>query len=589
MGIGALGDAVALAGGGGGAGAAPDPNLPPVIKSVVEVGGKKLSDDMEKLLVSVTVIDRLRMPDAFVLVFRDEMHTALETAGIKIGQKVKVQTTMPGGDALKELVSGEVTSIEAEYDLLGVRAVVRGYDFLHRLSAGRKTKTWTNVSYADVVQEIVSAAHLDAEMDSSGGTLDHVIQGNVSDLDFLYQISQKVGFDISVEDKTLHFKKPTKASSALPAPGNTDIDKPTQMRWGKRLLEFRARMSAVSQVTDVKVRGWNVKDRKAVIGEAKAETDSTKLKMSPADLANAVGGETLVVVDRPVGEQGAAGDMAKAIADQVASAAYEATAIAIGSPELKAGVAVPVSNVEPALTGNWVISTARHEFGAGAYRTYLEFSGRQDRSLHGLVTGGLSVPAARTSIPGVVIAQVTKNDDPDKLGRVKVKYPWMDDKAESFWARIARPAAGKDAGFLWIPDIDEEVVVGFEHGDLAYPLILGSLWNGQATMPSVMAGSVDNGKVQVHGIVSPAGHKVMFYDKEDDAGIMLITADKKVTIRLSEGEKELTIETEGAIKIKATGDLEMKADGAMKLESGKGLDIKATGNMTLKGAKVGIN
>jgi hypothetical protein len=70
---------------------------------------------------------------------------------------------------------------------------------------------------------------------------------------------------------------------------------------------------------------------------------------------------------------------------------------------------------------------------------------------------------------------------------------------------------------------------------------------------------------------------------------MLITADKKVTIRLSEGEKELTIETEGAIKIKATGDLEMKADGAMKLESGKGLDIKATGNMTLKGAKVGIN
>ena len=73
-----------------------------------------------------------------------------------------------------------------------------------------------------------------------------VIQGNVSDLDFLYQISQKVGFDISVEDKTLHFKKPTKASSAPPAPGNVDIDKPTQMRWGKRLLEFRARMSAVS-------------------------------------------------------------------------------------------------------------------------------------------------------------------------------------------------------------------------------------------------------------------------------------------------------------------------------------------------------
>ncbi|MEO8274530.1 MAG: VgrG-related protein, partial [Chloroflexota bacterium] len=432
MGLGGLVDMVS----GGAAGGGTDSKLPPVTRSVIEVAGKKLDEAIEKLLINVTVIDRLRMPDAFVIAFRDEAHTVLETAGFKVGAKVKIKATMPGGDAPKELITGEVTSIEAEYDLLGARAVVRGYDYLHRLSAGRKTKTWTNVTYADVVQEIVSAAHLDAEMDSSGGTLDHVIQGNVSDLDFLYQVSQRVGFDLTIEDKTLHFKKPTKASSAPAAPGNADIDKPTQLRWGKRLLEFRARMSAVAQVTDVKVRGWNVKTREAVIGEAKAETESTKLKMSPADLASAVGGETLVVVDRPVDEQGAAGDMAKAIADQVASAAYEATAVAVGAPELKAGVAVPVSNVDPALAGNWVISTARHEFGSGAYRTHLEFSGRQDRSLHGLVSGGLSVPATRTSIPGVVIAIVTKNDDPDKLGRVKVKYPWMDDKAESFWTRI---------------------------------------------------------------------------------------------------------------------------------------------------------
>lgn len=586
MGIGAIADLV----GGGGGGAGPDPNLPPVTKSVVQVGGKPLDEAIEKLLISVTVIDRLRMPDAFVIVLRDEAHTALDTAGFKVGAKIKIQASMPGGDATKDLISGEVTSIEAEYDLLGARAVVRGYDFMHRLSAGRKTKTWTNVTYADVVQEIVSAAHLDAQLESSGGTLDHVIQGNVSDLDFLYQVSQRVGFDITIEDKTLHFRKPTKASTAPPAPGTADVDKPTQLRWGKRLLEFRARMSAVSQVTDVKVRGWSVEDRKAVIGEAKAETESTKLKMSPADLAGAIGGETLTIVDRPVDEQGAAGDLAKAIADQVASSAYEATAVAIGAPELKAGVAVPISNVDPALEGNWVISTARHEFGSGAYRTHLEFSGRQDRSLHGLVSGGLSVPASRTSIPGVVIGVVTKNEDPDKKGRVKVKYPWMDDKAESFWARIARPGATDSAGFLWIPDIDEEVVVAFEQGDLTHPLVIGSLWNGQAKMPAgLMDGLVDNGKVMKHGIVSPAGHKIMFYDKKDDAGIMLITSDNKVVIQLSEADGELSITCDGKVTINATGDLALTSKGAMKIEAGKTLDIKATSNLTIKGQKVGIN
>jgi uncharacterized protein involved in type VI secretion and phage assembly len=142
---------------------------------------------------------------------------------------------------------------------------------------------------------------------------------------------------------------------------------------------------------------------------------------------------------------------------------------------------------------------------------------------------------------------------------------------------------------LWIPDIDEEVVVGFEHGDLAYPLILGSLWNGQAKMPPSLMDTIDKGKVKVHGIVSPAGHKVMFYESDSDAGIMLITSDDKIQISLNEKDGELSITSAGKIEIKSTGDLSMKSDGAMTIEAAKSLDIKTTGNMTLKGTKVGIN
>ncbi|MGH9887661.1 MAG: hypothetical protein ACREBE_19175, partial [bacterium] len=83
MGIGALADAL----GGAAGGASPDPNLPPVTKSVIEVAGKKLDESVEKLLVSVTVVDRLRMPDAFIIVFRDEAHSVLDTAGFKVGAK----------------------------------------------------------------------------------------------------------------------------------------------------------------------------------------------------------------------------------------------------------------------------------------------------------------------------------------------------------------------------------------------------------------------------------------------------------------------------------------------------------------------
>ena len=253
-------------------------------------------------------------------------------------------------------------------------------------------------------------------------------------------------------------------------------------------------------------------------------------------------------------------------------------------------MAVTVSKVDPMLAGDWVITTARHEFGNGPYRTHLEFSGRQDRSLHGLVASGPTSNTARPLITGVVIGVVTSLDDPDKLGRVKVKYPWLGDDAESHWARVARPSAGTDYGFLWFPDSHEEVLVAFEHGDLAFPIVIGSLWSGKNKPPAALVGAVDGGKFQTHGIVSPAGHKVMLYDKKGEAGIMLITAEKKAHLMLAEGEKTLELYLDGTtLTIKTTGDLELSADGAIKIEGKKSLDLKSSGKVTIKGAKVGIN
>lgn len=565
------------------------PGLPRATHRRIEINGTELDAAIDRLVESVVVVDRLRMPDSFALVLRDPGRKILQEAGIAIGGKMRISTSAPGAESAGPLFYGEVTSIEAEYDLLGLRAVVRGYDLLHRLAAGRKTRTYGNVTYADVAREIADAAGLDADIDASGGTVDHVIQPNVSDLDFLYQIARRVGFDVGVDEERLLFKRPV-ASNAAPDAGGLDSTEATQLVWGRNLLEFRARMSAVAQVTEVKVRGWDVTSREPVIGQADARTSSAEISMSPADLAGAVGGETLVVVDRPVGDQGAADDLAKVIAEQVASSAYEATGVVIGSPVLKAGTAVSISKVDPALAGDWVITTARHEFGGGPYRTHLEFSGRQDRSLHGLVAGGLSAPVARTSIPGVVIGIVTDNNDPERLGRVRVKFPWLADEAESYWARLATPSAGKDHGFIWIPESGDEVAVAFQQGDIAFPIVVGSLWNGQAKPPSqLMDNLVDDGKVTRQALVSPGGHKIIFYDKPDDAGMMIITEDKSVRIVLGQSDKRMHIYCEGKLAITSTGDIVMKADGAIKMDAGKTIDINASGNATLKGAKVAIN
>src|SRR5258706_1209404 len=325
----AVGDALGLTGGGG----ATKPGLPPTTQRTISVDGIEFSTFVEHHVASVTVIDRLRMPDSFVIAFRDPFQNILSKAHLKIGAVVKIKTSAPGKDGQDVLISGEVTSIEAEYDLLGARAVVRGYDKLHRLSAGRKTKTGDNVTYADVAQEIVAGAGMSVSVGGSGPTLEHVIQGNVSDLDFLYQLAHRVGFDLDIDEDTVHFKKPTRSSKAPPA-GNLQSTNPKQLVWGLNLLEFRARVSAVAQVSDVKVRGWDVKKKSAVIGKSDAKTDGTSVKMGNSELARKVGGKSLVVTDRPVVDQRSAEALADAISDQVSSSAFEATAVVVGTPAL---------------------------------------------------------------------------------------------------------------------------------------------------------------------------------------------------------------------------------------------------------------
>jgi phage protein D len=562
------------------------PTQTQAISRVVEVDGSELPPEIDGQIESAIVHDRLAMPDTFTLIFRDPDEDILFRAGLEIGKKVKISTESVSGDAPALLISGEVTGIEADYDSLGPRAVVRGYDMSHRLNAGRKTQTYQNVKVSDIASQVAADAGLRADVDDSGGTLEHVIQPNLSDLDFLYGLARRIGFDFRVDDQTLMFKKPTESSTG-PGAGDFDSEDPFKLIWDHNLLEFRARISAVAQVKEVKVRGWDVDKKEAVIGQADVTATNADLDLTPDYLADKVGGKTLVVVDRPVGTQEAADALATAKAEQVGSAAYEATAVAIGSPELKAGVAVSISRLDPSFEGKWVISSSLHEFGDGAYKTHLEFSGRQDRSLHGLIANGLPGLAGDGSrIPGIVIAIVTNNDDPDDLGRVKLKYPWLADDAESFWARVAMPGAGPDYGMVWIPQVGDEVIVGFDHGDFSFPVVLGGLWNGKDKAP-LGDGLFDAGNVKRSGFISRKGHKFVFFDGDDESGIAMLSQDGKFKLSLNETKGQFHIKADGKLLIEAKS-LEIKVDTDAKLNA-TGVSLEASGQMKVKGATVALN
>jgi uncharacterized protein involved in type VI secretion and phage assembly len=110
---------------------------------------------------------------------------------------------------------------------------------------------------------------------------------------------------------------------------------------------------------------------------------------------------------------------------------------------------------------------------------------------------------------GVVVGIVTNTSDPDGHGRVKLKYPWLQDDTESPWARLVSFMGGPDRGGVFRPEVGDEVLVVFEHGDPRRPFVLGALWNGSDKMPSERGDDADN---NVRLIKSRSGHLIILDD-----------------------------------------------------------------------------
>jgi len=201
------------------------------------------------------------------------------------------------------------------------------------------------------------------------------------------------------------------------------------------------------------------------------------------------------------------------------------------------------------------------------------------------------------TVEGVAIGIVTNNKDPDKLGRVKLTYPWREDKQESDWARVASLAAGNDRGTLWIPEVKDEVLVAFDKGDVQHPFVLGGLWNGKDKPPD----KNDDGENNTKMIRTRCGHQVKFFDKQGQesveiktkGGHVLLMDDKtgaaQVEIKDSSGQNKITIKTVGnSITIESGLSLKIKSQ-TIDIEAGASMNIKASGTLSIQGALVRIN
>jgi len=189
---------------------------------------------------------------------------------------------------------------------------------------------------------------------------------------------------------------------------------------------------------------------------------------------------------------------------------------------------------------------------------------------------------------GVVIGVVTNNNDPQKMGRVKIKFPWRESSDESNWTRIATAMAGKDRGTYFLPEVGDEVLVSFEHGNIQHPYVIGALWNGQDKPPETNK----NGKNDIRTIKSRSGHKIIFNDEQGKESLEIETkSGQKIVLDDSAGKEKVEITDKNGNKI-----LIESAQNAMNISSkmkisiqAPMIEIKADSMLTLQGGLVKIN
>jgi hypothetical protein len=206
-----------------------------------------------------------------------------------------------------------------------------------------------------------------------------------------------------------------------------------------------------------------------------------------------------------------------------------------------------------------------------------------------------------SKLRGVHVAIVVHNGDGESNPgyRVKVMLPLLSEQDATFWARIAVPMAGPSRGTYVLPEIDDQVLVVFEHGDINRPIVIGTVWSRKQEPVEVNQSGKNNTKL----IKSRSGHRIIFDDNEGAEKIVIVDKTRRNKIVLDASNKLVKIESDGDIDVIAKANVIIHSNalkiGASEGVNGKGrsllthsamtFSLKATSGITIGGGNTTIN
>lgn len=540
-----------------------------------------MADAIEEIVVDAS----MRVPDMCTITLHADDPSLAKIDRFKIGDPLEVSIGHDGSGGT--LFKGEITGLEPHFERGGKASLlIQAYDKSYRLHRGKKSRTFLQQSDAAIIRTMVGeASGLTVGTITLPVTVTHtfMMQYNQTNMEWLLMRAEQLGCQVFIADGKLNFvKAETKTGTAV------------ALTWGTDLLSFRPRISAVHQPKEVAVYGWDQLQKKEIVSKV---TPISALKSVPS---NQPGGTfaksafkddaSVNIVTMPVQDVNAAKAIATGYISDLDGEFTQAEGVCFGNANVKVGGPVNIKIREAALTqysGEYVVSAVRHIYRrTGRWETHFSINGRRPNSLSSVLEGGRDRDFYGNRFNGVVPAIVTNFRDPDNLGRIKVKYPWLmgvnNEPIESDWVRIAAPAAGKNRGFYYIPEVNDEVLIAFEHGDPNRPYMIGTLWNKSDPPPKPTNQVNDGTNITQRIIKSRSGHVIILDDTSGQEQILIRDKSEKNEIVIDTKTNSISIKAQQDINIDAGGNINIKAKGMINAESTMDTKIKAGANYSMQ-------
>jgi len=585
-----------------------------VAEPILEIDGQLASKALMDDIIEIAVEESLHLPGMFTIVIkndyfpgRSEDETWRHAGLFEIGKTIKIgfgSSTTEAQEFEEEdrdyVLEGEITAMECNFTRDSeAPMMIRGYDISHRLWRGRYNRSFQNMTDTDIVKKIAGEVGIPTgTIDETGGPYGYgdingsngyVFQENQTNLEFLRERAARNGFEFFVQDGKLNFRQPK-------------VDESLELKWLKDVHSFQVRVSSAEQVSEVEVRGWDYSQKRSIVetanrGQVHTKNDygdgaktSTSFKGKPPT-------PKMILVDQPVFNAPEARTLAQAVCDELGGEFVHADAKAEGNPKIRPGRVIKLSDLGK-YSGEYYVTETRHLFDERIYTTEFTIRGLRGDNLPSLLSHEAPFQPGQTLLVGIV----TDNNDPNGWGRVRVKFPTLTEDHASYWARIAAAGVGPGRGFDCIPEVNDEVLVGFEHGDIHHPYVIGGVWNGKDKPPEAVTDSVMDGKVRLRTLKTRTGHTLQFVEEDKGGskkGVYLDTVyghhlhlndterfiEAKTKdghqVRLDDQNKKIVIKTQGGhtYEMKDQGrNITMKSTGTINVEAPLNITLKVGGS-----------